>query len=529
MSQFSNPANWNVTAASTVFQLSSNDTTAFITTLGSATVRNSITALFVALNFLLAVAGGEFVKCKARRKVARGRPVAVHDLTSWLALSDLAKYSWSLRTLPGGWLGCLMIITGFISIGHQFLTNTLVTPSLVPARCILDYGAILSDTGGATSYAPAAETEFAIQVYQSQLAMLKNGGTPGVYNRLFPDDEVQMFRPDPSDIIGAWNCANIRNDTVPWTGHAQYTNPPSGIAENDFQFWFNTSAYMFRSGAWATTGSTVGSTSNYFWNGFLIWSTASQTDMSFVEVSILNLHFFVGGTPQTTDFDCTLTLDQPIPQLEVQQVLSDWVAKAYGLQMMTLSMEESALWLELTLDAITTLTLFNDNTFPIDIEPPDRIGCVVEGTRVSLFILLILAVVALGVLLLLLALCSLLLASLKLPKQRTALLPFDLADWQLAVYHHNNGQLAPKRRDLKAAYMSYDASGNKLHMMSWSRLQGRLRRDTSSAYLTEPGSHNSRTTWFNTTPSRASSSGTSNMQRKPMMQTYMQVPSSTEL
>ena len=440
MSTFQTPANWNVTSTSTVFQTNSSDWSALVTSYGSTTSRNTITTLFVGLNFSLAVAGAQYLKDRARRSVSQGKIVPIRHLTSWLALSDVVKYTWSSRRLPGGGFGMLMAFTGIIGVLHQFLTNTFVTPALVPTRCILDYGTV-SD-GSVFSWLPNAEDDGADLVYQSQLATIRNGGTQGVFGKLFAANEVQMFRPEENDIHGAWSCVNIKNGTVPWTGPPVMEGPPAGITPVNLQLYLNTTAYMYRSGPKVYQGSQVGNLTN----GFFVWSIPSKKDFSSARVSILR----VSGTPHATDFDCALTLDQPAPPLEVQEVLETWMGKAYGYQRILQTVEDSALWLELIMNAITTLSLFNDNINPYNLEPAGEIGCVVEGTRISFILVAILALVALLTLAVLVATRSLAVASLWQPRKNSPdLLPFGLADWQLAAYRQSNIQSGLGLRDLQ--------------------------------------------------------------------------------
>ena len=78
---------------------------------------------------------------------------------------------------------------------------------------------------------------------------------------------------------------------------------------------------------------------------------------------------------------------------------------------------------------------------PQNQDSTETIGCVVKGTRISGGILIILG----SVVLLLLAL--MLIRGLRLSKDRQrylkqdkTVLPFDLADWQLAAYHQRDGK-----------------------------------------------------------------------------------------
>ena len=190
--------------------------------------------------------------------------------------------------------------------------------------------------------------------------------------------------------------------------------------------------------------------------------------MTSVRAAVLNPGLFLGGKPHAVNFNCTLTLlDMPIPLMDVQGVLIDWVTTAFGYQSMCSSTEDCALWLELTLDAITTLSLFNDDTSPINIEPNRLIGCVVEGAKVSIGILIALAIVGFVLLIVLLGLVYELWAARKMSKQPTALLPFDLSDWQLATYRQTTGRSDPTLRGLRDVFLRYDSSRKMFRMTSY--------------------------------------------------------------
>lgn len=400
---------------------------------------------------------------------------------------------------------------------------------MVPTRCVFDYGVV--PNGTVFSGAPASDDEAAMLVFYSQLATLRNGGTRGIYRKMFTDNEVQMFRPDPKDTHGAWNCANIKNDTVPWTGPVEFMGVEAGISPTDWQMYLDSTAYMYRSGPKAWDGTIIG---NNLINDFIIWSAPNGKDFDSVRVSILNYGPIVAHTPQAMDFDCALTVKRPVPQMEVAQVLSDWVSKAYGYQKSLYTMEDAALWLGLTLDAITTLSLFIDALGAQNIVPADDIGCVVEGTRVSVGILSILALVVVVLFSILIAEGYVLLASPRNPsKEHAALLPFDLADWQLATYRQSTGKQARRVRDLQSVSFRYDPSKDMLCMgTTLTDPAGRLGKQDAGHSAVE-------TTWFevrdhgvpeyNQDHAGASSVKPFQIRRKPMVKTYMQVPSTTEL
>lgn len=357
-----------------------------------------------------------------------------------------------------------MFFTGVIGVLHQFLTNTLVTPALIPTRCIFDYGAVLNTT--AWSPMPAPDDESANLVYQAQLATLKNEGTRGIYHKFLPDNEIQMFRPSASESHGAWHCANFKNDSLSWTGPliiggSSARKAAGGVPKKDWSLYFNGSAPVYRSGPWSYDSTTIGER----YNGFMIWSTESTTEFNHVKASILNGAGLANGEAHALDFDCNLTLDQSAPKLSIQDVLSQWMNKAYGYQETLTSLNETKLWLELTLDAITTLSLFNDALFAHNIKPADEIGCVVEGTKASVGILIFLGLMLVILAYLLTVQLYSLCAAVRDPTKHCASrLPFDLAEWQLAAYRQSKKDRASTFPELRRVAFRYDSLDDSLRM-----------------------------------------------------------------
>lgn len=408
--------------------------------------------------------GAAYLKIRARSRFARGRGVYINHLTSWMGLPEMVKYAWSLRSVPGGWLSLLMLFTGIIAILHQFLTNTLVTPALIPTRCIFDYGVVWNGTSW--SSLPASDDESANLVYQAQLATLKNEGTRGIYHKFLADNEIQMFRPSAAETHGAWHCTNVKNDSMSWTGPVivggvSTRRTAGGIPPKDWSLYLNSSAYTYWSGPGEYAATTVGER----YNMFMMWSSNSTTHFKNVKAAILNEAGFVRGKALAMNFDCSLTLNQSVPLLDVQNVLTDWMGKAYGYQKSLTTEKETQLWLELTLDAITTLSLFNDALTAHNIVPAGEIGCVVDGTKASVGILMFLGLMVIILAYLLTVQLASLYAAIRHPTKHCAnRLPFDLADWQLATYRRDKKERASTFRELHRVSVRYDSLEESLCM-----------------------------------------------------------------
>jgi len=113
-----------------------------------------------------------------------------------------------LRTLPGGWMGLLMILTGVLS-----LTSSLATSQVAAAphadRCVLDSGVVIlganasqhpSPYVGAALYSQNAQliTSYTLDIYN-------NTGQQGIYKGFNPSTLNEFFATDV-DIAGFWTC-----------------------------------------------------------------------------------------------------------------------------------------------------------------------------------------------------------------------------------------------------------------------------------------------------------------------------------
>lgn len=537
MSQFQTPANWNVTSTSTVFHISSHDSFSFVTSFDSTKVRNIITALFVVVNFALAIVGAHFMKHLARKKLAAGHGVQVKHLTPWLGLGDIAKYIWSLHGMPGGWIVILMLFSGSIGVLHQFLTNTLVTAARVPTRCVFDYGSVVNDNNW--SWSPLPDDESASLVYQSQLACLKNGGVKGIYKRLFADNEVQMFRPQAKDTIGSWKCTNTQNQTMPWTVKQTPRGRKHGIPLKDFETWLKTRTQSHHTGHPHWSGEVLyshlsgGELEAGFLTSFFVWSaepTAGAANglakFNRVLVSIVNGASF--GTDQVLamDFECDIDVDEPLTP-SVHVVLKNWAEKAYGYQKYLNTIQNSALWLELTLEQIATLVIFDDNAIASNQKPPSTIGCVVDGTRVSIGIVLILGLVVLAFLCLLFSTFCVFVISRRKVLRDSGILPFDLADWQLAAYRYYQGGRSGTLEELRNLVYRYDSTNNALCMES--EFKDSIGRPAMvTMYSSQRFQRVSQgSVEYDSDPADAAVSKPFQFQQKPMVTTYARVPSDT--
>ncbi|KAK0123817.1 hypothetical protein ONS95_008813 [Cadophora gregata] len=104
--------------------------------------RNIFTTLFVILNFLVAFIGHRLVRRQGHRTLLKSKPVPVSRFTPWLSLGSTFSYIWTLKRIPGGWLGLIMILSGLFGTGNRYIINSFIVQENVSVRCPFKTGMV---------------------------------------------------------------------------------------------------------------------------------------------------------------------------------------------------------------------------------------------------------------------------------------------------------------------------------------------------------------------------------------------------
>ena len=135
----------------------------------------------------------------------RKENVILSDMTGWLKGFDLAKYTWKLRKLPGGWVGLLMVVVTTLSLTSDLAVAGLVQSVLVPRRCFFGTGLVLNYTSTTSSMYPSFNGAPALIANQAQATSLNNTGLQGIYRKI---NNSTDFRADADDYLGSWTCTD---------------------------------------------------------------------------------------------------------------------------------------------------------------------------------------------------------------------------------------------------------------------------------------------------------------------------------
>jgi hypothetical protein len=115
-----------------------------------------------------------------------------------------------LRTLPGGWMGLVMILTGLLGLICDLATN-LVTTAYYDRRCSFTTGVVVSDHDSGRYPSPYGAAALYTQAAQlstvSTFDLDNRPGLQGIY-RGFDPSKIDIFFATENDIVGLWQCKN---------------------------------------------------------------------------------------------------------------------------------------------------------------------------------------------------------------------------------------------------------------------------------------------------------------------------------
>lgn len=172
-----------------------------------------VVAKIFLLVIVLAIAfvGGYCVQFFIQRQLLKGKAVSLTTTTGWMHGPVLAKISWQLRRLPGGWIGLLMLLTTALELTSEFGIAKSITLISQQSRSTYSIGMIVDDTHATSlfpdtlyesySWARAAQDYSAIN--RNRTGLLKSR-IYGVY-RFFNWNDYN-FMPTADDILGYWSC-----------------------------------------------------------------------------------------------------------------------------------------------------------------------------------------------------------------------------------------------------------------------------------------------------------------------------------
>lgn len=172
-------------------------------------VRLALRAYFTVFFLLLGLIGDQCCSCRVKLRLMKERTVPINLMTGWLSGFIPIWTLKTLRKLPGGWLGVIMILSSVLALVSDLAVSGLVKTVQVPSRCPFGTGLIIPTTPFVPLTGPPNNGAPYYAVAQAQLTSQINGGLSGIYWKVNRDPK---FRADAEDLVGNWICDDLQND-----------------------------------------------------------------------------------------------------------------------------------------------------------------------------------------------------------------------------------------------------------------------------------------------------------------------------
>lgn len=283
-----------------------------------ADIRLFFRILFFVLFLLIGFLGNKCLATRAKLRLVRGRPVPLPSMSSWLSSFDSLVALKTTRTLPGGWLGLLMIAAYLLNLGSDF-TSALIQAVPVHDRCKFGTGLVLSASTDPLALIPWNGKPYTV-VSAAQVTSLLNYGMQGVYKKANQDTN---FSADADDLLGSWQCT--RNPLeLDYPGQTAFNDILTDIMQHGLLYDDPVSSYAG-----------IGEAGDLSHLVILDTSAGGNVDAFFdVRVSV-DISAFENETQRMQSYECKL--DDPYGELEPVQkginannTFSHWVQVFQG-------------------------------------------------------------------------------------------------------------------------------------------------------------------------------------------------------
>jgi len=194
-----------------------------ITTLNTSTTKNIASMIFISYAMVITFVGAHFLRRRNLHRLAKageGQLIAITEMTSWLSLIGTLTYIQKTRKVPGGKWGFVMLLSGALVFGNQFVVNSWIVYELIKTdnHCTFQSGTITYINNG-KNITPSTTFAATSTIYSAQLNACSCGGPVGIYNKV-PYNNSD-FCPYDSEVLGSWTCTTGPNITI---SYEKYVN-----------------------------------------------------------------------------------------------------------------------------------------------------------------------------------------------------------------------------------------------------------------------------------------------------------------
>lgn len=201
-------------------------------------IRGIFKTYFLVLVIFIVAVGNWCIQLWVKHKLLRSQTVYLTQTLGWLHGPALAKTTFDIRKLPGGWLGWLMLLVTTLDLIGEYGVAITVKSQLRTTKRLLPRGGIMNpDT---LTSQPSPNWEAFRWAADAQKNNYQNANQTdvgfkhyGIYRLLTNDTD---FMATADDTLGYWSCSS--NTTTPLIYDQKWKNPKaSEIWDSDI--WYD--------------------------------------------------------------------------------------------------------------------------------------------------------------------------------------------------------------------------------------------------------------------------------------------------
>ena len=396
----------------------------------SRIVRIVFRIYFVIAIALLALVGKACAKSAVKLQLLHRKAVSVTSMTGWLQGVDLLLTMVKLKKLPGNVsLGSIMVVGTIVSLVADIAVSGLVQRVQVPSRCPFGQGLVLSITQPGTFDVTPVNGQPYTVASLAQRTSLPNGGLVGIYWKVNGDPN---FHAEPEDVIGNWGCANVNNDLT----YDVDTSQDEVLAD------LVSRGYLYSNWVRESTANGLGA-----YTHLVAWSSSANDgdDTPFDIKASIDLTAANTDAKIMRSFHCTVSTDQVneiLSSIWSMSTLEQWVpgfqGGVYDGSGTPASANASA-FIEAYLNSMVMVQGGSNNLLNVPTGDSTQ-GCLVPKTQISIVVVALALVAALG---LIINLCYWIVTLLRIRSKRrlfrpgntgqdpVSFIPDDLLSWML--------------------------------------------------------------------------------------------------
>ncbi|KAI6712268.1 ATPase, P-type (transporting), HAD superfamily, subfamily IC [Marssonina coronariae] len=431
-----------------------------------AAVSNIFTTLFLVLNFSIAFVGHRLIKRQGHRNILKSKAVPVTHFTPWLSLGSAFTYIWTLRRIPGGYLGLIMIASGLFGTGNRYIINSCIVPDMAQGVC--DFTSGLVATQNSFPIQPVSTWSGSYLALQSFEIARINNAEIGIYSKL--NNDLTGFYPTINDLVGNWSCEPAADTAI----------EPEEWAPKLLEDFLGRQEFLrvTRGSYWRGEYTP----SNGYFSGFMAWGPSGdpQSNTTNVRAMISNPASTNGRVLETAavvNIECKqISLSNWIAaswpagnatgNSTIFDTYAEWAAPMFGF-VKDKPRTEYPLQLTKVLNAMSMLSgSGNHDDHVADVAKSYNAGatygCLLESTRIynTVYIVTLVLFIILAAMIVV-DVYDLVRTKLDKRHKEVERMPFDMLEWQVALVERMTGNSITSERQLAGYEYVWDGSAGR--------------------------------------------------------------------